>query len=296
MDKDFLNSLNIFRNLNPEELDQVITCLYKREVEANEMLFSRLEKEQVLYIVREGKLNLDLPGNQEKCYKPGDVFGEIAMVSNNFRSGTITAVEKSLLYGLRKQDLINPEKVRAGTSLKVFIELAGMISSYLVSVQNTTTHRLIELGENEFVEFKSTLRKNLFTKKFDKAIEHASLKTIAAFLNTSGGTLLVGVDDKRNMLGLDNDQFENDDRMLLHLNQMIQERIGTMHSRYILSGIEETDSNKLLRIDVRPADTPAYLTYKGEEYFFIRSGPSTSSIKVSEIYDYVRTRFYPKMQ
>ena len=52
---------------------------------------------------------------------------------------------------------------------------------------------LIKTGESEAVEFKSTLRTNLHTKKFDKKMEHAVMKSITSFLNTDGGTLLVGV-------------------------------------------------------------------------------------------------------
>ena len=49
---------------------------------------------------------------------------------------------------------------------------------------------LIRQGENDRVEFKSTMRWNLKTDKADKAVEKAWLKTIVAFLNTDGGNLL----------------------------------------------------------------------------------------------------------
>ena len=64
---------------------------------------------------------------------------------------------------------------------------------------------LIESGESSKVEFKSSLRYCLHQKKPDKKIEHASMKTIAAFINTDGGTLLIGVEDNKNILGLEND-------------------------------------------------------------------------------------------
>ena len=46
---------------------------------------------------------------------------------------------------------------------------------------------------------------------------HAALKTIAAFLNTEGGDLLIGVDDDRRVLGIEHDRLENDDKFLRHL-------------------------------------------------------------------------------
>lgn len=55
---------------------------------------------------------------------------------------------------------------------------------------------LIVGGESDTVEFKSTLRVNLHTKKLDKEMELEALKTVAAFLNSrAGGTLIIGVAD-----------------------------------------------------------------------------------------------------
>ena len=53
--------------------------------------------------------------------------------------------------------------------------------------------RLIEKGENEKLEFKSSLRTNLHTGEFDKNMECSVIKTINAFLNTEGGALLIGI-------------------------------------------------------------------------------------------------------
>ena len=55
--------------------------------------------------------------------------------------------------------------------------------------------------------------------------------------------------------------------------------------------VDVIDKLKVLRIDVKPANTPAYLEDNNEEMFYIRTGPSTSSLRISEHYDYVRTRF-----
>jgi len=49
---------------------------------------------------------------------------------------------------------------------------------------------LIRDGESKTLEFKQTLTKNIRTNQKDKKIQKATLKTIVAFLNTEGGTLL----------------------------------------------------------------------------------------------------------
>jgi CRP-like cAMP-binding protein len=291
---DFLKEVNLFKNLNDEQIKQVASCLETKEVNENELVFSRLEKEEVLYIVRYGSLLLEMVGSEDMTFEKGDVFGEVAVINHDHRTGTIKALEPCLLFALHGDDLFDNSKIEASAALLIVKEMAGMITSYLTSAQNTSTASLIEKGENELVEFKSTLRLNLFTKKFDKEIEHAALKTIAAFLNTNGGTLIVGVADDKKILGMENDQFKDDDHTLLHLTKLIQERINIEHTRFIKGHIEHSNGNSILRIDVKPASSPAYVVHNNEEYLYVRTGPATTPLKVSEVYNFVNTRFFKR--
>src|SRR6185437_2834861 len=65
--------------------------------------------------------------------------------------------------------------------------------------------KLIETGETSVVEFKETLRVNVRTVQNDKAMEHSCMKTLAAFVNSNGGTLLIGVSDKKEIVGIHRD-------------------------------------------------------------------------------------------
>ena len=289
---DFLKEVSIFSKLMEDEIKSIAPLLFIKEIEEGQNVFARFENEQVLYIVRYGKLVLETSLDSESILKKGDVFGEIAVINNHYRTGTIKATEPTLLFGLHGNDLF--QKIQAETAIKVVVEMAKLISSYLTTAQNTSTATLIENGESEFVEFKSTLRYNLHTNKFDKNIEHAALKTIAAFLNSAGGTLLVGVDDHKNLLGLEKDNFKDDDHMLLHFTKMIQERIGIKQTQYVRAIIETKESLKILRIDVRPSTSPAYLEHNGEEYLYVRTGPATTRMNVSEVYTYIKSRFFSK--
>ncbi len=289
---EFLKSVSIFKRLTDAEIEQVVKYLYIKQIAENETVFARLSTDQVLYIVRFGKLRLELPGQDDMIYEKTDVFGEIAVLNHKFRSGTIKAVDPSLLICFNGKDLFNEKKIPASISLKIIVEVAKIITEYLSTVENTSTHTLIENGENDYVEFKSTLRYNLYTKKFDKEMEHAALKTIAAFMNSSGGTLIIGVDDDKNILGLENDKFKDDDKTLLHLTKLIQERIGMHHTSFVRAVIEGTNGNKIIRVDVKPSEIPAYLTHNNDEIFYVRTGPATAQMKVSEIYSYINSRFY----
>src|SRR5262249_22812592 len=76
-----------------------------------------------------------------------------------------------------------------------------------------TIGQLITAGESDQVEFKATLRINMHTGQKDARMETAVLKTIAGFLNTGGGRLIVGVRDDGTPLGIEADKFESEDKM-----------------------------------------------------------------------------------
>ena len=96
---------------------------------------------------------------------------------------------------------------------------------------------LIAGGEGVHVEFKSSLRVNLHTGEKDPKMELACLKTIAGFLNARGGTLIVGVSDDGETVGVEVDRFPNEDKMHLHLVNLLKDRIGAQHSMYIPSEV-----------------------------------------------------------
>jgi hypothetical protein len=153
-------------------------------------------------------------------------------------------------------------------------------------------NKLIEKGENDDIEFKSTLRWNIHANRTDKDIEHSVLKTIAAFLNTNGGNLIIGVSDDKKPLGLEKDQFEDDDAMLLHLVNIVKDRIGAKFTRFFDTYIEEYKGKKVLRIECRPGLVPAFVKHNNEEKFYIRTGPATNELPVSEVHEYIQDRFY----
>ena len=225
--------------------------------------------------------------------KPGQFFGEIAVLNESYRTGSVYAEENSHLVRINGRKLFDAISVPVDISFRILKELIKP----LVSLQYTNdlykrSKDIIKAGESDKVEFKSTLRYNLHTNKFGREIEHAALKTLAAFLNSWGGILFIGVDDRQNITGIEKDNFENDDRALLHLTQMINDRIGSHFMQFINCSIETTDLKKIIRIDVSPSNLPAFLTNNNEEYFYVRTGPSTTDLKPSLIYDYIDNRFF----
>ncbi|MEP4076999.1 BREX system Lon protease-like protein BrxL [Haloferula sp.] len=154
-----------------------------------------------------------------------------------------------------------------------------------------STEKLIEGGEGPFVEFKSTLRVNLHTDKKDDKIEHSVLKTIAGFLNTRGGVLLIGVQDDGTPLGLESDQFANEDKLALHLQNLINDRIGEEHAPHIIPKFESHDGKRVLRVECSPGHEPAFVITGKFEPFYIRSGHATNELSPRKITPYLRRQF-----
>jgi hypothetical protein len=151
---------------------------------------------------------------------------------------------------------------------------------------------LINLGEGDGVEFKSTFRWDIRQGKKNPAIEHASLKTMAAFLNSEGGDLLIGVEDDGNILGVELDNFPNDDKFLLHVWALIKASMGQEVSPYIKTTLEKFDEKTVCRVHCMPSPKPIFLRQKGfDESFYIRTGPSTASLEISEALKYIAARF-----
>jgi hypothetical protein len=150
---------------------------------------------------------------------------------------------------------------------------------------------LVASGETTRVEFKSTLRVNLHTNQPDKKMEHSCLKTIAAFLNAHGGHLIVGVNDAGEVVGIENDKFPNEDKMNLHLVNLIKDRLGPQHMLHIEPRFESVDGKRVLVVRCKPSNMPVFLKDGNTEQFFARTGAATTELLPSQIQAYIQQRF-----
>ena len=156
---------------------------------------------------------------------------------------------------------------------------------------------LLRLQESKTLEFKSSLRWNLKEdRKDDKHVTHAVLKTIAAFLNTEGGDLLIGVADDRTVLGIDHDRLDDDDRFLRHLAQAVRDGLGDRAATCIDPGTQIVEGRTVCLVSCQRSPEPVYLRWKGVEKaaagdLYVRNGPDTVRLGVEDAEEYVATRF-----
>lgn len=152
-------------------------------------------------------------------------------------------------------------------------------------------NEIIFKGENENVEFKSSIRTNMYTREFDKRMESEILKTIAAFLNTNGGVLLIGVDDSGKILGLDSDGFSSVDKIGLHLTNLIKSSIGNNFLPFIRFEVLRMNDKVVVMVRCKPSRTQVFLKESGEEKFFVRNGPASIKLEGSSLVDYIKHKF-----
>jgi putative two-component system response regulator len=169
-------------------------------------------------------------------------------------------------------------------------ELEARVGNRFDRIDSEQLRSLIDIGENDRFELKSTFRWNLKANKPGREIENACLKTIVAFLNTEGGILLVGVEDDGNVLGLEPDRFPNADKYLLHVNNLIRERIGMEMAQFIKFGIKQLDEKEILCVHCSPSPEAAFLKKDREEDFYIRVGPGSRKLTSRETLTYINNR------
>jgi type I site-specific restriction-modification system R (restriction) subunit len=170
-----------------------------------------------------------------------------------------------------------------------------LFDQYLRAHRNA--EELIKRGESKTLEFKSTLRWNLKEdRQDDKTVTHAVLKTVAAFLNTEGGDLLIGVADDGSIVGIERDQLESDDKFMRHLAQVVRNGLGDRAGTCIDSRTQVVLGRTVCVVSCQRSPEPVFLKWKGTETapegdFFVRSGPGTVRLTSESAREYVRTRF-----
>jgi type I restriction enzyme R subunit len=170
-----------------------------------------------------------------------------------------------------------------------------LFDQYLRAHRNA--EELIKRGESKTLEFKSTLRWNLKDNlRDDKLVTHAALKTIAAFLNTEGGDLLIGVADDSSIVGIERDQFESDDKFMLHLAQVVRNGLDDRAGTCIDPKMQDVQSKTVCLVSCQRSPEPVFLKWKGMEAsadgdFFVRSGPGTVKLPPESASEFIRTRF-----
>ena len=178
------------------------------------------------------------------------------------------------------------------SSLSILAQLDSMLEAIGGLTDSDEIRNIIRQGESKNIEFKETLSLDVKKKIKEKYIELSALKTMVAFLNTEGGTLLLGVADNGEVSGIDIeiDKFHknNTDKFLLHMKNIIKTRIGEQFYPYIDYKLVPVDNKKVLFVKCKKSESPCYLD--GDE-FYVRTNPATDKLEGPKLVQYVQNHF-----
>jgi predicted HTH transcriptional regulator len=127
-------------------------------------------------------------------------------------------------------------------------------------------------------------------------VTYAAIKTIAAFLNTEGGDLLLGVADDRSVLGIEADAFDDEDKFMLHLSQIVRNTLGDQASTCVDPGMQIVKGKTVCVVTCQRSPEPVFMKTKdvtagSDGDFYVRSGPGTVKLSGDDTEEYIRTRF-----
>jgi predicted HTH transcriptional regulator len=153
---------------------------------------------------------------------------------------------------------------------------------------------LIKLGESYVLEFKSTLQWDVIQGKQNNELRNSSLKTVAAFLNSQGGTLVIGVEDDGAIFGLEQDLKLLDgsrDRFEQLLTRLVTDTIGVGIAPLYRVRFDAVDGKEVCIVDVERASEPVFLKSDKAKQFFVRVGNTSRALDHEEMLRYIETNW-----
>ncbi|WP_281238996.1 Eco57I restriction-modification methylase domain-containing protein [Flavobacterium praedii] len=206
------------------------------------------------------------------------------------------------LYGLNEEDINEVETWFARRYPKLanyayYQSAEELLQKQLQQVNtNDKIKQLLSNGESKTVEFKSTLRYCLRQNNPQKYVEHSAIKNLAAFLNSEGGTLFIGVDDDGNILGLENTDFASfkgdnkKDEFVKHFDNLVQNYFGNNMVHKFNVEFETIDNKTIALIHIKDkAKEPVIITNpekNNQEEFYVRRNASTIALTMYEMLNY----------
>jgi hypothetical protein len=154
-----------------------------------------------------------------------------------------------------------------------------------------TLAEMIALGESSVLEFKSSLQWDYREERINKELRKVVAKTVAGFLNTEGGTLLIGVADNGSVVGIEPDLKSinpgTHDKFELLLREVLDNHLGGEFSQYVYTSFAAHDAGTVCIVKVERSPQPVYLADKHTTEFYIRSGNATRPLDVQATYSYI---------
>lgn len=201
-------------------------------------------------------------------------------------------IEPQLWRMERFEDFLAARRETIARKINEFMK--ALVSKQLV-MHKRPLGELIQLGESATLEFKSTLQWDIVQNQKNTNLRHEILKTIAAFLNSSGGTLVIGVEDNGNIFGLDHDlgfvKGKNQDGFQQLIAGLISDNIGAGFTPYIKIRFENIKKHTVCVVDIERSTEPAYLKSQHGQEFYVRLASTSRKLDAEDVVKYVQNNW-----
>ncbi len=142
--------------------------------------------------------------------------------------------------------------------------------------------------EDEHNEFKSSFNWNSRTQQRDARLRSGVVRTVAAFLNTNGGTLWLGIDDNGRPVGLEDelaliDDAAAEDVFRGQVHEALKNQVEPLPFHHLIWEWRRVMGKSVAKISVRPSPGVSYVLEKAEngrvdETIYVRDGNRTIAL------------------
>ena len=152
-----------------------------------------------------------------------------------------------------------------------------------------TIKEIIQGGETNQVEFKPALLYNFLSGKPGIGVKGIIAKAICAFLNSNGGILFIGVNDKGEPQGLSYDfslavEKNEKDYFLLEFDQMLEHFLSFSVKSNVSGQFYQLDGKDIFVVSVTPSKLrPIFLKGQNGKEFYVRGEASSRQLTDIEI-------------
>ena len=95
-----LQRVPLFAELSADEVQQIALLFKERHFSRGETVVREGSDGAAFFLIESGEAGVSVAGAERESLRPGDYFGEIALIDEGVRSATITATSDLVCYGL----------------------------------------------------------------------------------------------------------------------------------------------------------------------------------------------------
>lgn len=224
-------------------------------------------------------------------------------IRNSEPAQYLKKVQDKYPKALKQQFVPEKEELWSLDSFELFLKrrrknIANEINKFMKSlidneVIKINIEELIKKDEDTNLEFKSTYTWNIKENRVDKELKYNVLKTVIGFMNSNGGTLIIGVDDEHQVISMDLDYQHNwkgnKDGYILDFREYIEKNIGiNNYKKFIDLSFESIDGKEVCVVKVEKSEDYIYLKKDNKKVLYIRLGNRTKPLDdPEEIIEYI---------